>query len=88
MDSAHVSLVALRLNESGFESYRCDKPITLGINLIDFSKILKMALSDDTLTLRADEENSYLQITLVNKSKINNPDFKFIPYKFTFFYFT
>ena len=30
MDSAHVSLVALKLNESGFESYRCDKPITLG----------------------------------------------------------
>jgi proliferating cell nuclear antigen len=69
MDSAHVSLVALKLNESGFESYRCDKAITLGINLVDFSKILKMALNDDTLTLRADEVNSYLQIKFVNKSK-------------------
>ncbi len=69
MDSAHVSLVALKLNESGFESYRCDKPITLGINLVDFSKILKMALNDDTLTLRAEQENSYLQIKFVNKSK-------------------
>lgn len=68
MDSAHVSLVSLKLNESGFESYRCDKSITLGINLVDFSKILKMALSDDTLTLKADEENSYLQITFFNKS--------------------
>jgi len=71
MDSAHVSLVALKLNESGFEKYRCDKPITLGINLIDFSKILKMANSDDTLTLKAEEENSFLQITFMNKSKIN-----------------
>jgi proliferating cell nuclear antigen len=70
MDSAHVSLVALQLNEGGFEEYRCDKPITLGINLTDFSKILKMALSDDVLTLKADEENSYLQITFNNKSKI------------------
>lgn len=70
MDSAHVSLVALKLNESGFESYRCDKPITLGINLMDLSKILKMALNDDTLTLRADEENSYLHIKFNNKSKI------------------
>jgi len=68
MDSAHVSLVALKLNESGFESYRCDKPITLGINLVDFAKILKMALNDDTLTLRADEENSYLQIKFMSKS--------------------
>ena len=67
MDSAHVSLVALKLNESGFESYRCDKPITLGINLLDFAKILKMAMNDDTLTLRADEDNSYLQIQFVSK---------------------
>lgn len=69
MDSAHVSLVALKLNESGFESYRCDKPITLGINLVDFAKILKMALNDDVLTLRADEENSYLLIKFFSKSK-------------------
>jgi len=70
MDSAHVSLVALQLNEGGFEEYRCDKPMTLGINLTDFSKILKMALSEDVLTLKADEENSYLNITFNNKSKL------------------
>jgi len=69
MDSAHVSLVALQLNEGGFEKYRCDKPITLGINLVDFSKILKMALNEDVLTLKADEENSHLNITFENKSK-------------------
>lgn len=68
MDSAHVSLVALKLNESGFESYRCDKPITLGINLVDFAKILKMALNDDVMTLRADEENSFLLIKFISKS--------------------
>jgi proliferating cell nuclear antigen len=61
--------VALQLNEGGFDKYRCDKAMTLGINLVDFSKILKMALSDDTLTLKADEENSYLQISFDNKSK-------------------
>lgn len=68
MDSAHVSLVALQLNEAGFEEYRCDKAITLGINLVDFSKILKMALADDVLTLKADEDNSYLNILFENKS--------------------
>ena len=40
MDSAHVSLVSLKINETGFEEYRCDKNITLGLNLSDFSKIL------------------------------------------------
>lgn len=69
MDSAHVSLVALQLNEGGFDKYRCDKAITLGINLVDFSKILKMALTDDVLTLKADEDHSYLNILFENKSK-------------------
>ena len=68
MDSAHVSLVSLKINESGFEEYRCDKNITLGINLVDFSKILKMAKVDDTLILKAEEENSFLSITFENKS--------------------
>jgi proliferating cell nuclear antigen len=69
MDSAHVSLVSLQLNESGFENYRCDKAITLGINLVDFSKILKMAQNDDVVTLKADDDNSFLNIIFDNKSK-------------------
>ena len=67
MDSAHVSLVSLQLHESGFEEYRCDKPMTLGINLLDFAKILKMAQNNDLLTLKAEEENSYLNILFENK---------------------
>ena len=69
MDSAHVSLVTLAFTEKGFETYKCDKPITLGINLVNFAKILRMAISDDTLTIKADEEISSLQITLDNKCK-------------------
>lgn len=30
MDSAHVALVALRLDAEGFEHYRCDRTFTLG----------------------------------------------------------
>jgi proliferating cell nuclear antigen len=68
MDSAHVSLVSLQLNESGFEEFRCDKALTLGINLNDFSKILKMAQNDDIIILKADDENSFLNIIFNNKS--------------------
>ncbi len=70
MDSAHVSLVSFKLEESGFQEYRCDKAITLGINLTDFSKILKMAANDDIVTLKADDENSYLNIIFDNTSKL------------------
>ena len=72
MDGAHVSLVSLTLNESGFQDYRCDKPITLGINLTDFSKILKMSQADDMIILKAEEEQSYLNVIFNNKSKYNN----------------
>ena len=68
MDSGHVSLVSLKINEGGFEEYRCDKDITLGINLIDFSKILKMAKADDTLTLKTEDGNAFLSISFENKS--------------------
>ncbi len=68
MDSAHVSLVSLQLNESGFEQFRCDKAITLGINLTDFAKILKMAQNDDIVTLKAEDTNSFLHIIFENKS--------------------
>lgn len=34
MDSSHVSLVSLTLRAEGFESYRCDRNITLGLNLV------------------------------------------------------
>jgi proliferating cell nuclear antigen len=70
MDSAHVSLVSLQLNENGFEEFRCDKPMTLGINLVDFSKILKMANNNDIVTLKADEENSFLNILFENKGNL------------------
>lgn len=33
MDSSHVSLVALLLRNDGFEHYRCDRNITMGMNL-------------------------------------------------------
>lgn len=33
MDTAHVSLVSLNLRSDGFDQYRCDRNISLGMNL-------------------------------------------------------
>lgn len=55
MDSSHVSLVALLLRADGFDKFRADKNLALGINLASMSKVLKCASNDDTLTLRADD---------------------------------
>ena len=33
MDSSHVSLVALLLRSDGFDHYRCDRTLSMGMNL-------------------------------------------------------
>jgi proliferating cell nuclear antigen len=39
MDSSHVSLVALLLRADGFEHYRCDRPISMGMNLANMVRL-------------------------------------------------
>jgi len=56
MDSSHVSLVSLKLNSEGFSFFRCDKTMSLGLNLGNLSKILKCAGNDDTMALRSEEK--------------------------------
>ena len=33
MDSSHVSLVQLTLRPEGFDTYRCDRNLAMGVNL-------------------------------------------------------
>ena len=56
MDSSHVSLVALLLRADGFDHFRCDRNISLGINLSSMSKVLKCCNNDDIVTLKADDQ--------------------------------
>lgn len=70
MDSAHVALVSLKLNERGFKEYRCDRPLTLGLSIENLSKILKVAGNDDSITLQTDEEEpSSLKFFFENSRK-------------------
>lgn len=39
MDSSHVSLVALLLRSDGFEHYRCDRNMTMGVNLANMVRM-------------------------------------------------
>lgn len=62
MDNSHVALVALQLRASGFSQYRCDRQMTLGINVPSFQKITKCAANEDILTLRAYDDGDVLSI--------------------------
>ncbi len=51
MEERHLSLAHLYLNYAGFQHYRCDKPLTLGISIESLYKILKCAGAEDSMIL-------------------------------------
>lgn len=55
MDNSHVSLVSLTLRSDGFDKFRCDRNLSMGMNLASMAKILKCANNDDTLTMKAQD---------------------------------
>eukprot|EP01138_Halocafeteria_seosinensis_P016431 gb/GECG01016762.1/.p1 GENE.gb/GECG01016762.1/~~gb/GECG01016762.1/.p1 ORF type:complete len:261 (+),score=25.56 gb/GECG01016762.1/:1-783(+) len=56
MDSSHVSLVSLLLRGQDFDHYRCDQEMSLGLNMVALSKILKCSGQDDIITISADPQ--------------------------------
>ena len=68
-----MALVTLNLSSEGFEQYRCDKQMTLGISVANLSKIMKCAGNEDSITLSAEEEEpSALNIKFENISKFQH----------------
>jgi proliferating cell nuclear antigen len=66
MDSSHVALVSLNLTCDGFESYRADTNMVLGVNIANLAKVMKLADNIDTITLQAESDASHLKITFHN----------------------
>lgn len=75
MDSSHVSLVSMLLQAEGFENYRCDRGLQLGINLNSMAKLLKCAGNDDSVTLKSKEEGDTINFTFENPSTLPSPFF-------------
>ena len=53
MDGSHVALVSLNLGSDGFEYYRADTNMVLGISISTLAKVMKLADSSDSITLQA-----------------------------------
>eukprot|EP00527_Entomoneis_sp_CCMP2396_P000398 CAMPEP_0198144580 /NCGR_PEP_ID=MMETSP1443-20131203/16640_1 /TAXON_ID=186043 /ORGANISM="Entomoneis sp., Strain CCMP2396" /LENGTH=264 /DNA_ID=CAMNT_0043807991 /DNA_START=60 /DNA_END=854 /DNA_ORIENTATION=+ len=76
MDSAHVSLVAISLSASAFDRYRCDKPLQLGINTANMSKIFKMMNKTDILILKAEDDGDILTLMFEGEKNETIADFE------------
>lgn len=78
MDSSHVCLVSLLLRNDGFEHFRCDRNISMGVHMANLSKILKCAGNDDTITMKADDSADTLTLMFEsqNQDRISEFDLK------------
>lgn len=70
MDNSHVALVSVKLEPGGFDKYRCDRPMPLGVNLGSLTKVLKCAKDDDRVTLKANENADVLNLVYEARSKL------------------
>lgn len=76
MDSAHVALVALSLTKEGFKQYRCDRNITLGVNMGSVGKIMKCLPDKDSVSLKADAESDQVTFLFEGQDGIRVSEFQ------------
>ncbi|XVF05394.1 hypothetical protein REPUB_Repub05bG0168200 [Reevesia pubescens] len=76
MDSSHVALVSLLLRSEGFEHYRCDRNISMGMNLNNMSKMLKCAGNDDIITIKGDDGSDTVTFMFESPTQDKISDFE------------
>ncbi|CAE6019947.1 unnamed protein product [Arabidopsis arenosa] len=76
MDSSHVALVSLLLRSEGFEHYRCDRNLSMGMNLGNMSKMLKCAGNDDIITIKADDGSDTVTFMFESPTQDKIADFE------------
>jgi len=78
MDASHVSLCELNLKSTGFEGYRCDRDVAMGLSLTNLAKILKCAGNDDSITIRSSDDSDVASFVFesTKTDKISEFEFK------------
>lgn len=76
MDNSHVSLVAMSLQHDYFEKYRCDRNVSLGLDLKSLAKVLKCASGDDAVTISAADKPDKVQLSFESLNKERTADYE------------
>jgi proliferating cell nuclear antigen len=70
MDNSHIALVSLSLTKETFSSYRCDRNMSLGMNLTSLTKILKCAGANDQVKIMASDDSDVLGLDFQNRRRL------------------
>lgn len=68
MDPSHVALVDFELPASAFVEYEVGKPVSLGVDLTEMTRIMARARAEDEFTLELDEQANRLKLTFKGAS--------------------
>jgi len=63
IDPSHVALVDLELPAAALDGYEIGQPTSLGVNLLEMSKIMARAKPTDEMTIELDEQKNRLALT-------------------------
>ena len=59
IDTSHIVIIHMKLEASEFERFYCEKPISIGVNMINLYKIIKTINNGDTLTFFMDPNERF-----------------------------
>lgn len=77
MDTSHIVLVHMKLDASNFEFYHCLKKTSIGINMLNFHKLIKTINSNDTLSLIIQPDDiNHLVVKIENSEKNSKTMYK------------
>lgn len=77
MDTSQTVLVHLKLDACKFEYYYCDGKMHLGVNMLNFYKLIRTINSNDTLTLFVEAgDTNHLGIKIENGEKNSKTIYK------------
>lgn len=69
-DTSHMIMVHLKLEAPKFEVYHCEGRISIGVNMLNFHKLLKTINNNNTLSLFMDRDDvNHLGIKIENNEK-------------------
>jgi proliferating cell nuclear antigen len=75
MDSAHVALINFTILAEACSLYTCDQQTVLGVNLTNFSKIMKCAEPTDSVILTHEPDAAQLLITFESNGGSKRQEF-------------
>ena len=78
MDNSHVSLVSVSLRSDGFDKFRCDRQLSMGMNLTSMSKILRCAANDDIITVKAQDQADTVTFVFESPNQVLTLKYSFL----------